>query len=497
MPSTNPDRIIAVVSPRSVGGTSLFDTVEKIDARNVREFHSAPADVTAAKTELRNAGFEVLDDSASPITISIAGSRKLFEEVFGATFVTKKASLTKGVDVEFLVPTEMLKVPERLSYCIEGVAVVHPPELHTESPLPPLVPPVAGAYRYLFVPDDVGMIINANCLHRLGATGKGIKVATVDTGFYLHPFYKWHGYTAESVILGPWAADPASDPVGHGTGQVANIFAAAPGATLVPVKAFKPDNDFGDPTGSFNMAVAQKPQVISCSWGFAYDNTTWREFRAKCPSKYAFAKTLEAAVAHAVASGIVVCFSAGNGTCQFPASHPDVISVGGVHPNCPFLSWDDLEASSGASSFDSKLYPRRHVPDLCGLAGRRTVQNTEPLIMLPVPTGSMFDLRDTGATIHGWGIFAGTSAACPQVAGVVALIREKKPALSSDQIKQVLIRTAIDVKKGRSAMGDVAGPGWDPATGWGLVNAKCAWLSAVAEVATDFGETKPEPPPLA
>src|SRR5262249_18534577 len=110
MPSAKPDRIIAVVSPRSVGRTSLFDLVEKVDARNVHQFHSAPSDITAAKTELRNLGFEVLDDSASPITISIAGSRKLFEEVFGAAFVTKKATLTKGLDIEYLVPTEMLKV---------------------------------------------------------------------------------------------------------------------------------------------------------------------------------------------------------------------------------------------------------------------------------------------------------------------------------------------------------------------------------------------------
>src|SRR5262249_20573991 len=120
------------------------------------------------------------------------------------------------------------------------------------------------------------------------------------------------------------------------------------------------------------------------------------------------------------------------------------------------------------------------------------VQNTEPLIMLPVPTGSMFDLRDTGATINGWGIFAGTSAACPQVAGVVALIREKKPTLSSDQIRRLLIKTAIDVKRGQSARGDAPGPGWDRATGGGFVNAKCAWLTAVAEVATEFCGTKVE-----
>jgi serine protease AprX len=102
--------------------------------------------------------------------------------------------------------------------------------------------------------------------------------------------------------------------------------------------------------------------------------------------------------------------------------------------------------------------------------------------MLPVQSGSMFDLVN-GATDHGWGIFSGTSAACPQVAGVVALMLEKKPTLSPAQIKQILIESAIDVKTGQSAMGDVAAPGWDAATGGGLVNAKCAWLNTMADVA--------------
>ena len=164
-----------------------------------------------------------------------------------------------------------------------------------------------------------------------------------------------------------------------------------------------------------------------------------------------------------------------------------MIAVGGVHPNYPFLSWDDLEASSYASSFDSKLYPGRHVPDVCGLVGRKTAQGTAPLIMLPVQPGCALDLPNTGATNDGWGIFSGTSAACPQVAGVVALMLEKKPGLSPAQVKQILINSAaIDVKKGQSANGDVAGPGWDAATGAGLVNAKWAWIYAMADVAADF-----------
>jgi serine protease AprX len=103
--------------------------------------------------------------------------------------------------------------------------------------------------------------------------------------------------------------------------------------------------------------------------------------------------------------------------------------------------------------------------------------------MLPVQPGSQLDLPNSGAIDDGWGIFSGTSAACPQVAGVVALMLEKKPTLTSAQVKQILINSAVDVKKGQSAMGDVASPGWDRATGWGLVNAECAWLHKICRAA--------------
>lgn len=255
---------------------------------------------------------------------------------------------------------------------------------------------------------------------------------------------------------------------------------------MIPVK------DAGDPTGSFYKAIAQGPQVITNSWGYNIDSMTWLQLKALDPAFYNYLKTLEAAVANAVAKGIVVCFSAGNGHLSFPGNHPDVISVGGVHPNYPFLSYDDLEASNYASSFNSKFYPGRHVPDLCGLTGKKTAAGTAPLIMLPVQSGCQLDLPNTGSKGDGWGIFSGTSAACPQVAGVVALLLEKKSNLTPAQVKDKLIKSAIDVKKGKSAMGDMAGTGTDAATGAGLVNAKWAWLNVTADVAADFFEATPE-----
>jgi subtilisin family serine protease len=319
----------------------------------------------------------------------------------------------------------------------------------------------------------VALLLRATRIHRSGTTGRGVVVAMIDTGHYRHPFFNEHGYRLLPTLLGPGASDPSSDLSGHGTGESANIFAAAPDIQLRPIK------DAGDPVGAFNVAVAStpKPQVISNSWGYNID------FPGATLNPYL--KALEAAIANAVASNIVVCFSAGNGHQAFPASHPDVIAVGGVHVNYPGL---DFEASSYASSFVSNLYPGRAVPDVCGLTGKRVTiggAGLAPSLLLPVQPGSALDniAPPTGAAADGWGLFSGTSAACPQVAGVVALLLEKDPTLTPAKVKEILSKSARDVTAGTTANGGIAGPGPDAATGAGLVDAKWAWIVTMGDVA--------------
>jgi Subtilase family len=187
-------------------------------------------------------------------------------------------------------------------------------------------------------------------------------------------------------------------------------------------------------------------------------------------------KSLASEVAFTVQSGIVVCCAAGNQATgpgpglerAFPASHPDVFAVGGVHanytPNLP--GGFSFEASNYASSFDSALYPGRHVPDVCGLVGK-DVNHNAPLIMLPTQANSWVDTDggNTGATDDGWTIGSGTSCATPQVAGVAALVKDAVPTLKPSDVRHILANTAQDVTVGQSAMGHLAGPGPDAATG--------------------------------
>ena len=70
----------------------------------------------------------------------------------------------------------------------------------------------------------------------------------------------------------------------------------------------------------------------------------------------------------------------------------------------------------------------------------------------------------------------GTSMATPHIAGVLALMRQANPDLTPDQLKEILFQTASDL----------AMPGEDNDTGYGLVNAELAVEFARDTVALTF-----------
>jgi len=480
------DEVVAVVSPRSLGPASLFSD-EPVTQESAPGFKSSSDDVAATVRELSRLGFAI--HSTSDATVSISGSKKLFQEVFSTRLRKEQAEIAPGVKSEYYAVSgaaepeeELLAPPGELSRLIEGVALSQPPIYVTASPLPPIAPIHPSAYRYLFVPDEVGVILRAARVHRNGTTGSGINVAMPDTGFVKEPFFSWRGYRTDATILAAGAADADKDEVGHGTGEAANVFAAAPDARLIPIK-------MGDAIDAIKKAKTAGANVITNSWAYDVDSgaITWATLNP-------YLKALAAEIQLAINGGITVMFAAGNGHYAFPASMPDVIAVGGVHVNYPALTF---EASSYASSFTSKIYPGRNVPDFCGLTGKKvTVDGSSraPSIMLPVPEGSQLDglSPSTGTTTDGWGIFSGTSAATPQVAGVAALMLEKDPMLAPAKVKENLVQTARDVSAGSTAMGNAAGVGVDLATGAGLVDAKWSYLITLGSVASEFFAAPPD-----
>jgi subtilisin family serine protease len=140
---------------------------------------------------------------------------------------------------------------------------------------------------------------------------------------------------------------------------------------------------------------------------------------------------------------------------------PEVISTGGVYVDQNLV----YSATKYASGFPSTWFPGRSLPDVCGLCG---ILPTADYIILPVQKGAALDKAD------GWGAFSGTSACSPMVAGVCALLKEADPALTPNDIKNLLKYTARDIIQGENAHGYKAVPGPDQATGYGLVDAERA-----------------------
>jgi subtilisin family serine protease len=464
-----PDRIFAQVSPRSVGGVPLFQA-SGVTADNVVAYASEDAVIAEAVSRLHGAGFEVLQTSRT--TINIAGSARLYQDVFGTGLVIEDRPVIKpgGVedvaqfiettnsDMPGLVPVEGTEMAD----VIEGVAIEEP-----RYPMAPnaFAPPVD--YWHLDVPGDVSLGINADKVHRSGITGKGVKVMMTDSGWEPHPYFVQRGYSFTPTVAGPGAANPAVDENGHGTAESANIFAVAPDVSFQMLKI-----SFTNTTAGFNAAAAAAPHIISNSWGS--DN----KFGPLSAANLAMA----AAIAAAVANGIIVVFSAGNGHWGFPGQHPDVISAGGVYMQVD----GSMRASDYASGFVSNIYAGRQSPDVCGLVG---MQPGARYIMLPLPSGCAIDGGAPGGShpngdettaTDGWAAISGTSAAAPQLAGVAALMKQACPKLTPAKVRQIMKSTARDVTVGSSHSNTpgVAGPGPDTATGSGLVDAHKAVLSA-------------------
>ncbi len=468
---TIPPVLFAEVSPRSVGGISMFDASAPVDAGMVSNYMSDEQTIARAASRLEDAGFSILQ--ISPYTINIAAPIKVYEKAFKTAVVAEELLTRKSGGVEDTATFFTAESSPRFGLIsvqgtpfenvIEGVAIEEPRYPFSALPYAP-----KKAYWHLEVPHDVSLGCNADQAHRSGTTGRGIRIAMVDSGHFAHPFFAARGYRVAPVTLAPGTADPTVDDNGHGTAESANIFAVAPDAEVLPVKI-----NFANTTAAFNAAVGLNPDIITCSWG--------SDIRSGplSPANQALA----VAIADAVARGILVVFSAGNGHFGFPGQHPDVVSAGGVFIDATGA----LRASDYASGFASPIYPGRNAPDVCGLVGMRP---RAAYIMLPLQPGSEIDVGlaggthpngDQTASNDGWAAISGTSAAAPQLAGAAALIKQACPRLTPAEVRDILMRTAIDVTTGNcnpASSGAAAGPGPDLATGTGLVNASAAVLVA-------------------
>lgn len=256
-----------------------------------------------------------------------------------------------------------------------------------------------------------------------GATGKGVVVATMDTGVDLiHPDLRqqWRGGTNSWFDPHGEEASPY-DALGHGTQALGVIVGGsavgiAPDAQWIAVRLYNSNGRtsmsdihlafqwFLDPDG--DPATLDAPDVVNASWALAGRGarTCIMEFNED--------------ILALKSAGIAVVFAAGNegpapGTSSSPGNNPGVLSVGAIDSDMKMAR----QTSRGPSACDGTVFPRLWAP---GVNVRTT------------------DLSHGGLTSYTNA--SGSSLAAPHVAGVLALLAAAYPAASVAELEAAILR---------------------------------------------------------
>jgi serine protease AprX len=282
-------------------------------------------------------------------------------------------------------------------------------------------------------------VVGAHHLWTEGVQGEGVTVAVVDTG--ITPVADLAGRVIGGIDFSG-EDDPYDDNFGHGT-FVAGIIAGngassngaykgvAPEAKLVSVKIAGRDgaSDITNLLAGIQWAVSFRHQYGIRVLNLAVGGTDAIQPYLLSP--------LNAAVEKAWDAGLVVTVSASNngddpGTISKPADDPLVITVGALDDKGTPGRGDDVMAGFsgvGPTSADGLTKPDLVAP------GRSVISLRAP--------GSKVDGAYPGSRI-GSAYFkgSGTSFSTAVVSGSAALLLQREPGLTPDQVKARLLGTA-------------------------------------------------------
>lgn len=311
--------------------------------------------------------------------------------------------------------------------------------------------------------------LNTSYAWGLGLDGTGIGVAVLDSGIVDIPDLHIPGGASRIVYSQSFIGNTsgsANDQYGHGS-HVAGIIGGngrkssgnsdfytfqgiAPNVNLINLRVLD-KNGMGTDSGvisAIETAIRLKDQynirVMNLSLGrAAYESYT--------------VDPLCQAVEAAYKAGIVVVVSAGNegrdnsanndgyGTITAPGNDPYVITVGAMKTLGTADRGDDLIAtysSKGPTAIDHIAKPDLVAPgnliislySSSLLLNKLYPDNEVPKALYQGDSGG-----DTSSTYY---ILSGTSMAAPMVSGTAALMLQQNPALTPDQVKAGLMKTA-------------------------------------------------------
>jgi subtilisin family serine protease len=271
----------------------------------------------------------------------------------------------------------------------------------------------------------------ATGMHVRGVTGKGVKIAILDTGIDTnHPDLHVSG----GACMLSYCPNAYNDDNGHGT-HVAGIIAAknnhigvlgvAPEASIYAVKVL---DRFGEGTIStvlagIEWAIQNHMDIINLSFAASEGSPVLKE-----------------AIDKAYQKGILVVAAAGNNgnekgtgdTVEYPAKYDSAIAVAAINNQNVRVAYSATGPAVEVAAPGENIYST--VPVACDLDGN--------------PDG------------YTW--MAGTSMAAPFVSGILALYKQQYPNKTNVELRQMLRANAMDLGT----------PGKDDWYGYGLVQAE-------------------------
>ena len=282
--------------------------------------------------------------------------------------------------------------------------------------------------------------VGASIAQSYGYTGAGIGVAVLDSGIYSPT------YLASSLAYSQNFTDSRStyDWYGHGT-HVAGTLASsdlvnrglAPGVKIVNLKVL---NDSGVGRDSWIIAAINQAISLKSTYNIRVLNLSVGRPVAESYTTDPLCQAVE----KAWQAGIVVVVAAGNegrnnsqntsgyGTITAPGNDPYVITVGAMKTNGTASRADDTIASY--SSKGPTLLDHVVKPDL--IAPGNKVVSTLYYDCNLVSTYPANKINNNFFRL------SGTSMAAPAVSAAAALLLQKYPALTPDQVKAKLMKTA-------------------------------------------------------
>lgn len=301
------------------------------------------------------------------------------------------------------------------------------------------------------------------------STGKDINICIIDDGIDLnHPAFKNKIVCSKDMHEHKKSAHHKFDEEKHGTacasiaaGNDENFKGLAPDSNIIPIRS----KSLGSvlEAEAFYWAAQHNADVISCSWGPPDGSIfTDKDDRIDYPIPDHTRLAIDyAATKGRNGKGCIVIFAAGNGKEPIKydgyASHKNVISVGAANKIDLPAVYSDYGSPifcvfpSGDFTIDSKnKISRQYGIKVADRIGQKGYIN-----------GDYFDA------------FQGTSASCPGVAGITALVLSINPNLNLKQVKSIL-KNSCEMIGNRKNYKNKDGYPYNELYGYGMLRADLA-----------------------